>query len=170
MNALLGTHFKLIPGYTGTKAIHLALERGEVMGAGGSTWAGLTTSDPDWVAKHYLNFLIQTGPQKEPDLPNVPLFKDLPATDEGKQIAAVVSLPSGIGYAHWVAPEVPAERVAVLRAAYAATIKDPDFLAMAAKQRLLIRARPAEEITALVAQAEATPKSVLEKTAKILGW
>jgi tripartite-type tricarboxylate transporter receptor subunit TctC len=169
MNALMGTKFKLVPGYSGTKAIHLALERGEMMGAGGSTWAGLRTTDPQWIAQHFLNFLVQTGPAKEPELPDVPLLKELPATAEAKQIAAVVSLPSGIGYAHWLAPGVPAERVAILRHAYAAVMQDKDFLAAAAKQRLLIRPKSAEEITALIAHAAATPKSVLNRTAKILG-
>jgi tripartite-type tricarboxylate transporter receptor subunit TctC len=169
LNALMGTKFKLVPGYSGTKAIHLALERGEMMGAGGSTWAGLRTTDPDWLAKHFLNFLVQTGPKKEPELPDVPLLKDLPTSPEGKQIAGVVSLPSGIGYAHWVAPEVPADRVAMLRHAYDAVIKDKDFLDAAAKLKLLIRPKSAKEITALIEQAAATPKPVLERTAEILG-
>ena len=30
------------------------------------------------------------------------------------EIGSVVSLAAGIGYAHWVAPDVPAERVAML--------------------------------------------------------
>ena len=168
MNALLHTKFKLVPGYPGTKAIHLAIERGEMMGAGGSTWAGLNSSDPEWIAKKLIRLLVQTGPRKEPDLPDVPLLKELPETQEGKQIASVVSLAAGIGYAHWVGPDVPADRVAILRKAYTATVQDPDFLAAAAKQRLLIRARTGEEITALVQEAAAVPKPVLEETARIL--
>jgi tripartite-type tricarboxylate transporter receptor subunit TctC len=167
MNALLGTKFKLIPGYPGTKAIHLALERGEVMGAQ-STWAGLLSSDPDWIAKKLIRPLVQTGPRKEPELPDVPLLKELPDSQEGKQIAAVVSLAAGIGYAHWVAPEVPADRIAMLRAAYTATLQDPEFIAAAAKQRLLIRPKNWEEVTALVRGAATVPKPVLEETARIL--
>ena len=85
MNALLHTKFKLVPGYPGTKAIHLALERREMMGAGGSTWAGLNSSDPDWIAKKLIRLLVQTGPRKEPDLPDVPLLKELPETQEGNR-------------------------------------------------------------------------------------
>jgi tripartite-type tricarboxylate transporter receptor subunit TctC len=167
MNALLGTKFKLIPGYPGTKALHLALERGEISGAQ-STWAGLTSSDPDWVAKKLIRPLVQTGPRKEPELPDVPLLKELPDTSEGQQIAAVVSLAAGIGYAHWVAPDVPADRLALLRNAYTATLQDPEFIAAAAKQRLLIRSKTWEEVTALVREAATVPKPVLEETARIL--
>lgn len=167
MNALLGTRFRLVPGYSGTRAIHLALERGEMMGAQ-STWAGLTSSDPHWIAKKLIRILVQTGTRKEPDLPDVPLLKDLPQTEAGRQIASVVSLAAGIGYAHWVAPDVPADRIVMLRKAYAATMQDPEFLAGAAKQRLLIRPKTAEEVTALVREAAAVPRPVLEETARIL--
>jgi tripartite-type tricarboxylate transporter receptor subunit TctC len=167
MNALLGTRFRLIPGYPGTKAIHLALERGEIMGAQ-STWAGLNSSDADWISKKMIRLLVQTGPRKEPDLPDVPLLRDLPDTEAGKQIGSVVSLAAGIGYAHWVAPDVPAERVAMLRKAYTATMQDPEFLASAEKQRLMIRPKTGEEVTALVREAAAVPKAVLEETARIL--
>jgi tripartite-type tricarboxylate transporter receptor subunit TctC len=169
MNALLGTRFKIIPGYPGTKAIHLAMERGEVMGAGGSTWAGLNSSDPDWIAKKLIRLLVQTGPRKEPELPDVPLLKELPPTQEGKQIAAVVSLAAGIGYSHWVAPGVPGDRVALLRKAYSETMQGPEFLAAAARQGLLVRPRTGVEVTALVQEAASTPQAVLEETERILG-
>src|SRR5262249_42031956 len=153
VNALLDTKFKLVSGYTGTREIHLAMQRGEMMGAGGSTWAGLTTTDQNWITNKLINLLIQTGPRKEPDLPDVPLFSDLVTTDEAKQIVALVSLPAAIGYAYWFAPEVPPERVTMLRNAYEATIRDQEFLADAAQRRLIIRPRPAAEVTALVAHA-----------------
>ncbi len=168
MNALLGTRFKLVPGYSGTKAIHLALERGEMMGAQ-STWAGLNLSNPEWIAKKLVRLLVQTGPRKEPELPDVPLLKELPETEQGRKVASVVSLAAGIGYAHWVAPDVPPERIAMLRHAYAATLRDPEFLATAAKQRLLIRPKTWQEVTALVQAAAAVPKPVLEETARLLG-
>jgi tripartite-type tricarboxylate transporter receptor subunit TctC len=167
MNALLGTKFKLVPGYSGTKTIHLALERGEMMGAQ-SNWAVLNSSHPDWISKKRINSLVQTGPQKEPDLPDVPLLKEIPDREQGRQIAAVVSLAAGIGYAHWVAPGVPADRIAMLRKAYAATMRDPDFRAAAAKQRLLVRPKTAEQVTALVQEAAVVPKPVLQETARIL--
>jgi tripartite-type tricarboxylate transporter receptor subunit TctC len=98
----------------------------------------------------------------------VPLLRELPDTEAGKQIGSVVSLAAGIGYAHWVAPDVPAERVAMLRKAYTATMQDPEFLASAEKQHLMIRPKTGEEVTALVREAAAVPKTVLEETARIL--
>ena len=102
VNALVGTRFKLIPGYTGgTGQINIAVERGEVMGRGGTSWASVQTADRAWLDAHKLNFLIQIGFKKEPELPDVPLLADLVTSTEGSQIVKVISLPTALGYAHW---------------------------------------------------------------------
>jgi tripartite-type tricarboxylate transporter receptor subunit TctC len=170
MNHLLGTKFKVINGYQGSKDIHIALERGELMGRGGNSWASLTTSNQQWLDEKKINLLVQIGFEKEPEIPDVPLLLDLAKTEKDKQVVTVITLPTAIGYAHFMAPEVPAERVATLRKAYAETMKDPDFLAAGKKRNMLIRPQTGEQIEALVKKAAATPKPVLDETAKILGW
>jgi tripartite-type tricarboxylate transporter receptor subunit TctC len=82
----------------------------------------------------------------------------------------VISLPTALGYAHWVAPGVPAERIAALSAAYAATLKDAEFLKDAEKGSMQIRPQTAAQVGALAQQVTGTPKPVLARTAKILGW
>ena len=168
MNAMLGTRFQVVPGYAGTGEIKLALERGEMMGSGGTTWAGLAISSQDLIAGHLIDLLIQTGPRKEPDLPDVPLFSDIVQTEETKKIAEIMSLPNSIGYAYWVAPGVLADRIVTLRQAYVKTMRDPDFLAQAAKEKLLVRPQTAEGIAARVRQAFATPQAILNRTVEIL--
>jgi tripartite-type tricarboxylate transporter receptor subunit TctC len=75
-----------------------------------------------------------------------------------------------LGYAHWVAPEVPADRVAALRSAYAQTMKDPAFLAEARRLSMLLRPATGAEVEAQVAKVAATPKPVLEEAARVLEW
>jgi tripartite-type tricarboxylate transporter receptor subunit TctC len=171
VNALAGTRFKPIPGYSGgTGQINIAVERGEVMGRGGTSWSSVQTSNRSWLDGHKLNFLVQIGFKKEPELPAVPLLDELVRGEEDQQIVQVVSLPTALGYAHWVAPGVPAERIQALRTAYAATMDDPEFLAEARKLNMEIRAQTGAQVTTLTAQVIATPKPVLARTAKILGW
>ncbi|HEY7386500.1 MAG TPA: hypothetical protein VH743_22785 [Beijerinckiaceae bacterium] len=170
INTLLGTKFDVVNGYPDGNAIDLALERGEVKGRGGNSWASVTTNKKQWVDEKKINILVQIGFKPEPDLPNVPLLVDIVKDPDEKQIVSVISLPTVIGFAHWVAPEVPKERVAALRAAYAETLKDPDFLAEAKKMGQLIRPQSGEEVEALVQKAASTTKPVLERTAKLLGW
>jgi len=170
MNAVLGTKFKLVQGYPGTPEITLAMQRGEMMGSGGTTWAGLQVSSLELIENRLVNFLVQTGARKEPALPHVPLLYELAMTDEGRQIFSIVSLPSAVGYAHWVAPEVPSERVALLRQAYDATMRDPEFIAEAEQRKLLLRPQAPEAIAKLIAQAVTIPKPVLDRTKTILEW
>ena len=55
VNALVGTRFKPIPGYAGTGQINIAIERGEVMGRGGTTWASVQSSNKSWLEGNKLN-------------------------------------------------------------------------------------------------------------------
>jgi tripartite-type tricarboxylate transporter receptor subunit TctC len=170
INGLLGTRFKVINGYAGTKEIHLALERGEVMGRGGNTWASLTSSNQDWVDQGKIDILVQIGFKPEPELAQVPLLIDLVKTAQEKQIVTVVTLPTALGYTDWLAPEVPPARMKVLREAYEATLKDKAFIEEAGKHAMMIRPQSGAEIAALVQQAAAVPKPVLDRTAQLLGW
>jgi tripartite-type tricarboxylate transporter receptor subunit TctC len=170
INELLGTKFKPINGYAGSAQIHLAMERGEVLGRGGNSWASVLTSNKDWVTEKKINFLVQVGAAKEPELPDVPLLGDLVQNEDAVSIVKLISLPTVLGYAHWVAPGVPRERIEALRAAYAATMKDEEFLKEAEKTGMLIRAQAGAELQGLVKQSAVIPKPVLEKTAKILHW
>jgi tripartite-type tricarboxylate transporter receptor subunit TctC len=169
-NALLGTKFKVISGYTGTNDSNLALERGEVEGRGGGAYSSLVSTRPDWLREDKVKILAQIGFEKEPDLKDVPLLLDVVKSEEERQIATVVTLPTAIGYNYWVAPEVPAERVEVLRAAFMAALKDEALLAEAKKQSLEIRPKTGQELEAMVRKAAETPKPILDKTATILGW
>ena len=170
LNAIVGTKFKVINGYEGTNASNLAIERGEVAGRGGGAYSTLVSTRPDWLREKKVNIIAQIGVEKDADLPHVPLLTELARTDEERQIMAVVTLPIAIGYNHFVAPEVPAERVEILRTAYAKALADPELLAEARKIQLDIRPRTGAELAALVKKAAETPKATLERTAKILGW
>ena len=170
LNALVGTKFKIINGYAGTNESNLALERGEVEGRGGGAYSSLVSTKPEWLREKTISILAQIGFEKEPGLPDTPLLLDLVTTEEARQIATVVTLPTAIGYNHWVAPEVPADRLEMLRKAYAASLKDPELLADAKKQMLEIRPKTAAELDALVKKAAAVPQPVLDQTAKILEW
>ena len=171
MNNLIGTKFKVINGYAGgSKEVHLALERGEVDGRGGNSWASLLSSNNDWIAQKKLNFLVQIGFTPEKELQAVPMLQSFAKSDAEKQIIDLVSLPTVLGYAHWVAPEVPADRIAALRSAYDATMKNPAFIAEAEKLGMMIRPARGTEVEALVRKVAETPKPVINEAARLLEW
>ncbi len=173
INKLIGTKFKVINGYAGgTRDLHIALERGEIEGRGGSSWASLYSGSPDWVDGGKLNFIVQIGLKAEParQLAGVPVLIDLISDAADKRAVEVITLPTVLGYAYWLAPEVPVDRVAILRRAFDAAMKDESLLAEAQKQKMMVTPQPGEAIAALVARAASTPKAVLERTAQLLEW
>jgi tripartite-type tricarboxylate transporter receptor subunit TctC len=170
MNATLGTKFKVINGYKGSADMDLAMESGEVAGRSGAALTSLAAEKADWVRDKKINFLVQIGFEKDPTLPDVPLLSDLVKTEREKQIVGVVTLPTSVGYAYWVAPEVPAERVKILREAVTKMVADPKFLEEAKKLVLDIRFQSGEQLQRIVENVANTPKPVIEETAAILKW
>jgi hypothetical protein len=60
-NAVLGTKFKIVTGYTGTTDIGLAIERGEIEGIRDWSWSSLKKQKPDWIAERKITRLLQVG-------------------------------------------------------------------------------------------------------------
>lgn len=170
LNAMLGTKFTIVSGYNGTSAVNLAIERGEVTAMGRATYFGFLAQKPDWLRDKKVTLLAQLGFSKQPELPDVPLLMDIMPNDEARQIAALVTLPTAVGYSHWLSPEVPKDRIEILRRAYEATMKDPEFLADAEKQNLQVRPKTAGEISALIERAAMAPEPIRKRTAAILEW
>jgi tripartite-type tricarboxylate transporter receptor subunit TctC len=168
MNALLGTKFKIILGYPGGNEINLAMERGEVDGRGSNSWASWKATRPQWLAEKKINILVQIGFKKAPDLPDVPLLMDLAANDADRALLRALSASTQIGRPIFTAPEVPPERVAALRAAFDAMIRDPAFLADARQSHFEIDYIPGEAMQKLVAEIVGMPKEQSERLKTII--
>ena len=125
MNALAGTKFKIVTGYGGGNDINLAMEKGEVDGRGSNSWASWKSGHPEWIADKKIYILVQVGLKRAADLADVPLMSELAKTDEGRQILTFISSDTGISRAVVTTPGVPPERLAALRKAFLATMKDP---------------------------------------------
>jgi len=160
---VVGAKFKLIVGYGDAHDVNLAMERGEVEGRSSSPWPSYLAATPHYVLDKLIVPLVQVGLEKEPELPNVPLLRDLAKTPQEKQVLDFMSLSVAIGRPVATTPGVPAERVAALRHAFDLTLADPAFIAEAEKQRLEIRAMSGGELAELVRTVIETPADVREK-------
>lgn len=168
MNALLGTKFKIILGYPGGNDINLAMERGEVDGRGSNSWASWKATRPHWLAENKINILVQIGLKKAPDLPGVPLLMDLAENPDDRALLRLLSGSTQIGRPIFTTPEVPAERVAALRTAFDAMLRDPAFLQEAKKENFDIDPVSGEALQKLVGEIAATPKAQGERLRKII--
>ena len=162
INALVGTRFKVVLGYGGGAAISLAMEPGEVDGRGASTWATYQTTSAAQIRAGQFNVLVQIGLRSEPDLPAVPLLADLVRGDPKKEeVARFVSLALSLSRPIAAPPDVPPERVALLRAAFDATMKDDAFRADAQKLGAAIDPMPGRRVQDTVDEVMATPPDVI---------
>jgi tripartite-type tricarboxylate transporter receptor subunit TctC len=127
MNSTLGTKFKVITGYADSNATLLAVERGEMDGSTVS-WATLNSTRPNWLRDRSINILVQYAMYRHPQLPDVPAAIELARTPEQRQLLSLFMNGAEVGYSITSTPETPAERIRILRDAFDAMLKDPQFL------------------------------------------
>ena len=168
INGVLGTRMRLIGGYRGGNEMLLAMERGEVGGRCGWSWSSVQATRREWIERRQVNLLTQLALSKHPGMPDVPLVVDLAKSDEQRNILRLVFARQQIAYPFLAPPGVPADRVAVLRAAFLKAMADPELLADANKARLEILPASGGEVQKLVAELYATPAPVVEKASEML--
>jgi tripartite-type tricarboxylate transporter receptor subunit TctC len=165
---VFGAKIRLATGFPGTTDVTLAMRRGEVDGLCGISWSTVKSRYPDWVAQKKINFLLQAGARKDPELPNVPMALDFAHTPEQKQVLDFVVSSEVLARPFVAPPGIPANRKAVLRKAFDDTMKDPAFLADAKKTMLDINPVSGPEVDAIVASLYATPKDVVNKAMRAI--
>ena len=165
LNNVFGTKMKLVTGYNSGGAMDLAIERGEVDGRCGWSWSTLISTKASWVTEKKVIFLVQLALEKQPELPDVPLVMDFATTDEQKQILEVALAPQLMGRPLLTPPEIPAERLAALRAAFIASMQDPKFIEDAKRQNLEVSMITGERLETMINHLFAMPKPIIAKTA-----
>jgi tripartite-type tricarboxylate transporter receptor subunit TctC len=165
VNQFLGTKFKVIGGYTEGSGVTLALERGEVDGVCGMSYSTLKTMRPDWFRDKKLNVILQIGLHKLRELPDVPSAIDLVSDPDSKKVLELILIRQEMGRPFALPPGVPADRVNILRQAFDETLKDPAFIAEAAKLQLEIDPLTGAEIETLLKTAYNAPKPIVARAA-----
>jgi tripartite-type tricarboxylate transporter receptor subunit TctC len=128
----------------------------------------MKASRPHWIKDNLLNVIVQLGLEKLPDLPNVPAALDLVQDPHKKRVLGLILMRQETGRPLAAPPEVPAERLAALRRAFDATMKDAAFIAEAEKLQLEIEPLTGLEIHKLLADAFATPANIVTEAADLL--
>ena len=157
---------KLVSGYHGTTPIILAMERGEVDGLCGYSWSTIRSKHQPWLQAKTINILVQAGLKKDAEIADVPLVLDMAKTEEQRQILKLILTSQETARPFAAPPGLPADRAATLRAAFDATMKDPEFLAEAKKLNLDVNPLSGTTIASLLTELYAMPKSVIEKAAQ----
>jgi tripartite-type tricarboxylate transporter receptor subunit TctC len=168
LNATLGTRMKLINGYPGQNDAFLAMERGELDGYPSVFYSALTSTRPTWLQDKKAKPIVQYGPQRLKELPDVPFATDLLKNEDDKLLMQAASAPQALGRPLLLPPDVPADRVAAMRKALAETFVDPQFKADAEKIGLIVNApQTGQQLQEVIARAYASPPRVVERIQKL---
>jgi tripartite-type tricarboxylate transporter receptor subunit TctC len=160
MNEYLGTKFKIVTGYPGGNQINLAMERGEVA-ARNNTWSSWKSTKPTWLRDKLINIIVQAGP-RAPDL-DAPSVEALAKTPQERALIELVTSGAHLGRPMATTPDVPDDRLRALRAAYRATMADPEFLAEAAKSNFEVAPVYGEEMQKVVERIMSTPRDLASR-------
>ncbi len=168
MNLVLGTKFKIVLGYKSSPEADLAMERGEAQARAGFSLSAILQEHPDWITDKKVAVLVQAGAEREQQFPDVPLMHELAKTPEQRRMLSLISSPVSLGRPFFTTPDTPPERVAALREAYAATMKDADFLTEARALNLDIKPMDAERVTQIVDETINVPADLIAKAKAVL--
>lgn len=163
LNAVLGTKFRVIPGYPGANDALLAMERGETQGFCSLGFSTLEAIRPGWIAEHKVNIFVQLALKKSSEHPEVPLALDFARTDADRAAIALIVSPNLFARPFAAPPGVPGDRLAALRQAFAETVADPDYLAEAKARSLHVELVTGRELETALRRIYATPKEVVAR-------
>ena len=163
LNGVLGTKMKVVTGYPGAADFLLAVERQEADGTAGVSWSGIHASRPEWIANKRINVIVQLGLKRHPGMDPAPLVMEFAKNDFDRGVLELIFARQDMAYPIVAPPGIPPERMAVLRKAFEAVMKDPDFLADAKKQHLETAFMRGEEIERLIDRIFASPPNVIAR-------
>lgn len=167
LNVYAGSRFKIVTGYSGTAEIALAAERGEVDVNGGESLPTIIVQNPEWLQGKAV-LLYQNGLKRFGQLPQVPTMTELATSDEGKVVMGVLAGTAEVGRSILTTPGVPPERLAALRTAFQAMLKDPQFLAATQKRNLMIDPATGEQVDAITRDTMKLPKTIVEALRRVM--
>ncbi|MFL4986270.1 MAG: Bug family tripartite tricarboxylate transporter substrate binding protein [Xanthobacteraceae bacterium] len=162
-NHVFGLKFKIITGYESTPKIHLAMERGEIHGNGATNWSTLKALNSNWLEEKKVRVVAQWALKGHPELTGVPLILDSAKTDADRAALRLVIARLEYGRPFFMPPQVPTERVAAVRRAFDAAVKDPAYLADAEKLKIDVDPLSGEEVANLVEQVSRTPAETVTR-------
>ena len=159
LNRLVGTRFKLVKGYKSGAESSLAMERGEVQGISSASLEVLESKG--WISGNNVKVLYVIGMTRNPKIPQARTLAELASTDTDRVVLNSVANASDIGRSILAPPNVPAERLAALRKAFQALVRDPDFIRESDRRNVALEPLAGDELQAMVNQSmNLTPELV----------
>jgi tripartite-type tricarboxylate transporter receptor subunit TctC len=164
LNNVLGTKFKMVFGYPGTREITMAIEKGEIHGMCGMNWSSLMSQYKDLLKNGEIKIVVQENDKGIPEANKmgIPLTVSYAHDEQQRRILEIIYSQEVLARPYFVAAEVPTDRLQILRRAFMETWRDPDLLKDAATMNLDVGATSGEEVQSLLQKIYASPPALLQ--------
>ena len=166
LNKVLGTKFKIVSGYPGSRDAIEAVDKKEAQGLCGIQWSSFAPAFGKWVTSGKVTVFGQISPppgDAQLNAMGVPNIWTIAKTSHEKQVLKLIFDQEGFGRPYLTPPGVPKDRLAILRTAFDETMKDPAFLAEAKRARLTINPMSGKQVQAAVAKLYAAPPNIVKE-------
>lgn len=170
---ILGVKFNIVTGYPGAAEVHLAIEKGEMQCRVGSV-SSFLDREPGrtWAKNGFVRVLVQGGKKRDPRLAEVPTVYEImeryKSSNAVRGLANLLLAPGELGRPMVASPGLAADRVKLLRAAYAKTLSDPAVMAELKKRGWQSSPVSGEELAAVAKDAVSQAPEVVERMKQLL--
>jgi len=165
-----GARLDIVSGYKGTAEMLVAIERGEAEGICGIDWSSFKTQRPQWLQNKTAHVILQAAPAPNAELAalNVPNIESFVKNDLDRKAVALVVSQQIFSRPYVAPPGIPAAQGKILRDAFAAVFRDPQFLADAEKARLSVDPASAETVQQTVEKLYSTSGDVVQRARELI--
>src|SRR5499426_999780 len=163
INKLFGTRIKVVSGYKGGNDVYLAMERGEVHGRCGGLKSSIKSTRPDWFPQKKVSVPVQIALERDPEFADVPALVEFTKDEKTRLILQLVLSPMDMDRPILLPPGTPPDKVAALRKAFGAAMKDPGLIAEAKKANIDLEEIAGERIQTILERAYAMPADVIKE-------
>jgi tripartite-type tricarboxylate transporter receptor subunit TctC len=163
INKLFGTRIKVVSGYKGGNDVYLAMERGEVHGRCGGLKSSIKSTRPDWFPQKKVAVPVQIALERDPEFADSPALIEFTKDEKTRLILQLVLSPMDMDRPILLPPGTPPDKVAALRKAFSAAMKDPGLIAEAKKANIELEEIAGEKIQTILERAYAMPANVIKE-------
>ncbi len=170
LNNVIGTKFRLVMGYKGSREVTLAAIRGEIQGWCGMGWSASQAVIRQELERGELRILFQENGE-ENELTRrlkIPRATELARSKEDLQVMNLFYSQQRFGRPYITTPGVPADRLAALRDAFANVLSDKQLLSEAERLNIRVTLMRGEELQNIVSNIYKTPPELVERAKKAL--
>jgi len=153
---------KVVTGYRSAADVVLAVTRKEVDGRCGWSWSSMMAWNKSMYQSKAINVALQLASERLPELADVPTILDVARNADERAALKLITSRQTMARPYVAPPGIPPERLNALRAAFDATLTDPEFLADAQRQDLEVRPVSGLKADELIKEIYASPPAVVK--------